>query len=409
MDTAQYAGRTIEEVATDSIVPYELNNKIHGPEAIDRVANSIREFGWTQPILVDETNVILAGHKRHAAARKLGLATVPIIRVAGLTAAQRKAYRIVDNKSSEESEWDLPNLGLELDSLEELGFDIEQFVISDWGEEHAEASPQVADDGYIADPEKIETRIKRGDVIELGEHRLMCGDATSADDIDALFAAERPAVLCWDPPFNVGFDYDGAYSGQDRKSDAEYMTFLNCVLSDFMRRGTPDHRGFVWQGLLNVRSFADWFSACGDWRLMAIAKNFVQARPTWLQWAWDPVIAFIGPEYTEKKNVSCRDWFLANTAATTPTDDRRISGVHPCPRPLDAVCYVLAAWSEPGDLVVDYTLGSGTTIIAADTLGRRCYGLEIEPRYCQVIVDRYRAHCAASGKECVIRINGEVQ
>ena len=122
----------IKNVPIGSIVPYELNNKIHDQSAVDRVANSISEFGWTYPILIDEQNIILAGHKRLLAAKKLGLKEVPVIIKEGLTAAQKKAYRIIDNKSSQESSWDLPNIELELSSLDEAGFDLEPFILNDF-------------------------------------------------------------------------------------------------------------------------------------------------------------------------------------------------------------------------------------------------------------------------------------
>ena len=116
----------------NEIIPYELNNKIHDDEAVNRVANSIAEFGWTYPILIDEQNIILAGHKRLLAAKKLGLEDVPVLVKEGLTAAQKKAVRIIDNKSSQESPWDLPNIELELSSLDEAGFDLEPFMLKDF-------------------------------------------------------------------------------------------------------------------------------------------------------------------------------------------------------------------------------------------------------------------------------------
>lgn len=168
----------------DAVIPYLLNNKTHKEDAIDRIASSIREFGWTYPLLIDENNSLLAGHKRLAAARKLGLAEVPVLVKSGLSEAQKKAYRIIDNKSSEESEWNLDNLKLDLDDLAAAEFDIEQFVLNDF--DFGKDDEEVVEDDHVSAPATA-SLIKLGDVIQLGPHRLVCGDSTDPKVVAQLF------------------------------------------------------------------------------------------------------------------------------------------------------------------------------------------------------------------------------
>lgn len=198
----------MELVAIESLIPYERNNKIHSDEAVDRIANSIAEFGWTYPILVDEQNIILAGHKRHKAAQKLGLKEVPILRKEGLTAEQKKAYRIIDNKSSEESEWNFEHLESELRALSEMQFDFGQFMLNDF--EFPILLEGLETEESPVPPVPAQPITKPGDIWCLGEHRLLCGDSTDAANWERLFGSKRADLVVTDPPYNV--DYTGKTS-----------------------------------------------------------------------------------------------------------------------------------------------------------------------------------------------------
>lgn len=200
------------EKPIDSLVPYGRNNKRHGDAEIERIANSINEFGWTFPILIDEHNAVLAGHKRLLAAKKLGLKSVPVIVKAGLSEAQKTAYRIIDNKSSQESEWDFENIALDLNALEEMEFDLEPFIVNDFA--FAEEESAIEEDAHtLSEPERVD--VKKGDLIQLGEHRVLCGDSTKPEDVERLLNGETPVLMVTDPPYGVEYDpewrseYDG--------------------------------------------------------------------------------------------------------------------------------------------------------------------------------------------------------
>ena len=218
-------------------------------------------------------------------------------------------------------------------------------------------------------------------------HRILSGDSTRTEDVARVVAGARPTLLCWDPPFNVGFSYEGAYRGQDNKSAAEYGDFLRCCIAAFEAHAAPAHVAFVWQGAPNLRHFAVWFAG-REWRLVPVTKNFIQARPTWMQWAWDPVVTWRSAVHAAKVAVNWRDYFSANTASTHATPDREVSGAHPCPRTVDVVRYFIEGWSQPGEVVADLSLGSGTTLVGAEQSGRLLVGVELEPRYVAVALER---------------------
>jgi len=179
----------IKNVPIKEIIPYERNNRVHSEQQIDRIANSIHDFGFNQPIVVDEANVILVGHGRLFASLKLGLREVPVYKLGGLTPAQKKAYRILDNKLQNDSTWNIDNLPLELQELRELGFDFERFGLEEL-EAGIEDDPEPEQDEFES-AEGMNTDIKRGDLIELGPHRLLCGDSLSKDDVSRLCDGQK--------------------------------------------------------------------------------------------------------------------------------------------------------------------------------------------------------------------------
>lgn len=245
-------------------------------------------------------------------------------------------------------------------------------------------------DDFDTTPDEGPTRVQPGEMWQLGRHRLLCGESTKREDVERLMGGERAAAVITDPPYNVDFKYDGAYAGQDDKSTTEYAAWLRSALSNGEECLSDGGVVFVWQAQPNVQHFAEWFRD-RDWRMFAACKNFIQSRPTWMQFAWDPVIVWTHGKNERKNHAGIRDWHLGETSNTQPTVDRVISGVHPCPRPLDTVQYVIEGHTSSGDVALDLFLGSGTTLIACERTGRRCYGIEIEPRYCDVILKRFEA------------------
>ena len=194
----------------DEVYPYECNNKIHRQPEITKIANSIKEFGWTYPILIDENNIVLAGHKRLQAAKQIGLTEVPTIRKDDLSDAQKRAYRIIDNKSSEESEYDPTNLTLELDEIKALDFDISKFITLNFDLDKIGETQDLdaQEDDYDAEP-PAEPKTKYGDIYQLGSHRLMCGNSTKEEDVEKLMNGEIADLLFTDPPYGMKKENEG--------------------------------------------------------------------------------------------------------------------------------------------------------------------------------------------------------
>lgn len=240
-------------------------------------------------------------------------------------------------------------------------------------------------------------RVQSGDIWKLGAHRLLCGDATKARDVTRLMAGEQASACITDPPYNVGLRYAGAFAGQDSKTPAQYGRWLRSTLRHAENHIEPGSLVFVWQAMANAQHYHQWFAG-RDWRIFASCKNFIQMRPTWMQYAVDPVICWTHGKRTGKSYVM-RDWHIGITSNTKRTPDRVIRGAHPCPRPLDTVQWLIEQATAPDAIVYDAFLGSGTTLIAAEVSGRRCYGLEIEPTYCDIILARWEQ---ATGRHAVL-------
>lgn len=240
-------------------------------------------------------------------------------------------------------------------------------------------------------------RVQSGELWALGRHRLLCGDATNAGDVARLMGGVKVYALLTDPPFNVGFSYQGAYAGRDNKSVSAYGKWLRKAIHNAEGSLAEGSSVFIWQAMLNVQHFHKWFMG-HDWRLFAACKNFVQMRPTWMQYAWDPVV-FWTHGSRPRKPYAMRDWHMAITSNTRPTPERRLTGEHPCPRPHDTLAWLIEQVTRMGDSVLDLFLGSGTTLIACERTGRICYGIEIEPRYCDIILRRWEQ---ATGQTAIL-------
>lgn len=257
--------------------------------------------------------------------------------------------------------------------------------------------PDVSTDGEPSTPLLSPVRAERGDLWQLGRHRLLCGDATQGGDVARLMGGVRVDTCITDPPYNVGLRYDGAYAGRDNKAPSEYGRWLRRALRQGERHLVPGSLVFVWQAMANVQYFHKWFAG-HDWRIFASCKNFVQLRRGgWMEHAFEPVICW---QYGESKRRSIiRDWHIGITSNTKPTPDRRIRAAHPCPRPLDTLEWLCEQVVTEDEIIYDCFLGSGTTLIACERTGRTCYGIEIEPHYCDIILRRWEQ---ATGQTAIL-------
>lgn len=397
----------IEQVKTEALIPYGFNNRKHSEQQIDRVANSIAQFGFNQPIVVDEDNIILVGHCRLEAAKKLSLERVPVMKKAGLTEAQKKAYRILDNKLQNDSEWNFESLELELSALEKMDFELEPWGLEELRNLFPEEEPQAEEDDFDETASlESEPFIKRGDLIELGRHRVLCGDSTSAADVAYLTVGGTVDLVVTDPPYGVAYigkTKDALTLENDDLDEAALDALWKAVVSNWLQ---ITRCGGVWYAAVPAGPLNLVFS-------LVLRESGVLRQQ--LVWAKDSMV--LGrSDYHYKHEPILYGWKPG--AAHHFTNDRTKTSVlefarpkasreHPTMKPLELWAELIANSSKRGEYVGDPFLGSGTTLIAADQLDRVCYGMEIEPRYCQVIIDRYAKYCAERNKPFECKINGE--
>lgn len=394
--------RKMEKLKTEAIIAYSNNNKSHADLQIDRVANSISEFGFTQPILVDEENVILAGHKRLAAAKRLGLPEVPCIRVANLSEAQKKAYRIVDNKTTEESPWDWISIRAELEDLALLNYSLDPFMEGFQFPEAEEDKARGEDDSFDGEI-PVHTSIKIGDVISLNEHVVVCGDSTQVDATEA----ESADLIITDPPYGV------SYVGKTK----EALTIENDNLS-------PEELKIFWskcldRSLSQLRPGGGCYVACPSGPLFVVFAGELTTRCVLRQtliWKKDSMVLGRSDYHYQHEPIlygwkpGAAHYFTSDRTKTSILEHSRPkrSEQHPTMKPISLWAELISNSSKKQDIVFDPFLGSGTTLIACDQLGRVCRGIELSPNYCQAIVERFKAYCEDSGKEFRCNINGAI-
>lgn len=381
----------LQTLKIKDIHPYERNAR-KNDQAVDAVAKSIEQCSYVAPIVVDENHVILAGHTRWKALKKLGRTECECIVKDGLTDEQKKKYRLLDNKTNELADWDFDLLAGELSGLDLSAFDF------DWGLRD-ELDTSVVEDNY--DPVlPAEPKSKLGDVYQLGDHRLMCGDSTSLADVQKLVGGAQMDLLLTDPPYNV--DYQGAAGKikNDNMEDTAFRRFLTDAFSNaamVMKPGAPfyiwhaDSEGYNFRGackdaMLRVRQCLIW-----------VKNSLVMGRQDF-QWKHEPCL-YGESEIEEDAHEPClygwtegkKHYFFKNRKQTTVLNfDKPVkSAEHPTMKPIKLFDYQMQCSSKPGENVLDLFAGSGTTIMAAEQNGRRAFCMEYDPKYTDVIVDRW--------------------
>lgn len=362
------------------LIPYENNPRIND-DAIDVVANSIKEFGFKNPIIIDKDNVIVCGHTRRLAAIKLGLTEVPCIRADDLTEDQIKAFRVADNKTSELSTWDLDKLKIELGEIE---LNMADFGFEDLLDQMKEL-PE--DDEFDADTElEKEAFVKKGDIWHLGRHKLMCGDSTTSD-VQVLMEGKYADLCVTDAPYNV--DYEGG-SGMkiqnDNMSGEEFYKFLDKAFKNINLSLKP---GACFYEFFATREHVNFENALKDNDLspkqeLIWSKNgqFTLGRQDY-QWDFEP--CFYG-----WKNGASHNWYSDRKQKCVLTFDKpKRNELHPTQKPVPLISYLMKNSSRPKDLVIDLFGGSGTTLIAAEETDRTCFTMEIDEKYASAIVRRY--------------------
>ena len=377
-----------------SIRPYEKNPR-RNDEAVDAVAASIREFGWQQPIVVDKDGVIIAGHTRYKAAKKLKCDTVPVVVADDLTEDQVKAYRLADNKTGELAEWDTAMLGEELAELAD--FDMSQFGFDTILQEEAR---EAEEDDYDVNPPE-EPKAKLGDIYQLGRHRLMCGDSTDAESVYQLCQDGQVDMLLTDPPYGV--DYTGKTKDalkiqNDATSDETLRDMLADAFSAANNIMKPGAVFYIWHADSKALVFRIACQMAG-WEvrqvLIWVKNTMVMGRQDY-QWKHEPCL------YGWKDGAG-HLWASDRKQTTILNFDKPTKNKeHPTMKPVKLFDYQIQNNTKGGDIVLDLFGGSGTTIVACEQNGRCARVMELDPRYVDVIIDRWEK---LTGEKAVL-LNG---
>lgn len=382
----------VEYRPLEMLVPYARNARTHSEAQVADIAGSIREFGFTNPVLIAEDDTLIAGHGRVLAARKLGMETVPAIVLSGLSETQRRALVIADNRIAINAGWDEELLKLELSDLQEAGFDL-GLTGFDAGELRSllDDGPAMGLTDEDAAPEVPETATTRpGDLILLGEHRLLCGDATKPDDVTRLLAGARPHLMVTDPPYGV--EYDPAWRNEAGVSATKRTgKVANDDRADW-REAWALFQGdtvYVWHGAIHATTVAESLIACGfDIRAQIVwSKNrFALGRGDY-HWQHEPCWYAVRKGTRSHWQGSRNQSTLWSIAAAGAEDEATPHGTQ---KPVEAMRRPIVNNSERGDAIYEPFCGSGTTLIAAETIGRACFAIELDPAYCDVVVRRWQ-------------------
>jgi site-specific DNA-methyltransferase (adenine-specific) len=381
----------VEMRPVESIRPYENNPRLNDP-GVDAVAESIKAFGFRQPVVVDEDGVIIVGHTRYKAALKLGLSEVPVHVAVGLSPAQARAYRIADNQTATLSAWDDDKLPLELIELQKLDFDLS---LTGFSSDDLQRLLAPAGTEGLTDPDDVpeapdEAVTKPGDVWQLGRHRLVCGDSTDSEVISRLMDGTTARMMFTDPPWNVAIGQDANPRHRQREglaNDDLSAADFRALLDGFLAAAAPYVTGDVycvlgaseWPTLdAAMRQAGYHWSATVVWVkdvfVLGRSKYHRRYEPIWYGWRDGGSSSFNGRRDLDDV------WEIARP---------KRSEEHPTMKPVELVRRAVEASSQPGDAVLDPFGGAGSTLIAAEQTGRTAYLSELEPHFCNVIVRRF--------------------
>ncbi|MFR8852142.1 MAG: site-specific DNA-methyltransferase [Gardnerella vaginalis] len=369
------------------LIPYVRNARTHSEVQVSQIAASIREFGFLSPILVAEDNTILAGHGRLAAALKLGLKKVPCVKENHLTETQKRAYIIADNKLSLNAGWDNELLAVELSELEGADFNLDLL-----GFDEAElssifdADKDVSDDDFDVEKELEEPCFsKTGDIWTLGRHRVICGDATKLETYKTLLEDTKVNLVVTDPPYNVNYEGSAGKIKNDNMEDDKFYQFLFNSFVNMEQAMADDASIYVFhadtEGLNFRKAFQDagfYLSGCCIWK----KPSLVLGRSPY-QWQHEPCL------YGWKKKGK-HNWYAGRKETSVwEFEKSKKNADHPTMKPIALLAYPIKNSSMTNSLVLDPFAGSGSTLIACEQTGRICYAIELDEKYCDVIVKRY--------------------
>jgi len=365
----------IEIADISSIKPYENNPRKLSETAIEKVAMSLKEYGFRQPIVVDKDRVIVAGHTRFRASKKLGLKQVPVSIIDNLTEEQINAYRIADNRTAEESEWDNELLKMEIKELEAKDFKLDLLGFNDdqLNDILFEEKQGLTDEDEV--PEAPEEPIsKLGDIWKLGNHRVMCGDSTIIDEIDKLTEKQKPDMIFTDPPYNVAFNgRSGKFDviKNDNLEESEFNNFIDTIISNL--------------NILNINTYY----ICCNWAFYGVLQKKLKPKACIV---WAKNVFGLGRGYRHQHEFILFDGFI-DASIKNESDLWKISKdtkyKHPTQKPVELSSRAIKNSSKPQNTILDIFGGSGSTLIACEKLNRKARIMELDPIYCDVIIKRW--------------------
>lgn len=428
----------IEYLKINDLKPYERNTRKHEEHDVDQIAKSIEKYGFSDPIGVwGKQNIIVEGHGRLLAAKQLGMESVPVIHLDHLSDAERREYAIMHNRTAELSSWDFQLLSQELDDLDLGAFDFDgldintnDFDVNELEEVDAPEPPE-------------EPKSKRGQIYQLGNHRLMCGDSTSSEDVSRLMDGAEADIIITDPPYNVAIN-QGAESLEEKKilhkrrddlkiendqwdSEEGFMEFLTDALGNGKEHLKAGGVFYIWYGSTQAKAFLAALEALGlqlreelVWvkHIFSFTRQDYQWRHEACLYGWKEGAAHyfinsrtettvienlqsIEPEKMKKEElVELVKKMLSETATTVIHEDKpTASKLHPTMKPINLIGYQLRNSSKIGECVLDLFGGSGTTLMAAEQTKRKCYMMEYDPHYADVIIQRWEEY---TGRKAVL-------
>ena len=393
-------------ISIDKLVPYVNNARTHSAEQILKLRSSLREFGFVNPIIIDREFNVIAGHGRLMAAKEEGIEEVPCVFVDFLTDAQKKAYILADNRMAMDAGWDEELLKIEMEELQNLGYDLEftGFDEKELADLFGVDDKEVKEDEFdlTAALEKA-SFVERGDVWFVGKHKLMCGDATSSEDVAKLMEDKKANLILTDPPYNVAFkSSDGLTIQNDSMKNNDFYEFLFSSFKNMAEHLENGGAAYIFhadtEGLNFRKAFIDagfHLAGCCIW----VKDSLVLGRSDY-QWQHEPVLyGFLQngkhPWYSDRKQTTIWNF-----------DKPKKNSNHPTSKPLDLLAYPINNSTQANAIVIDTFGGSGSTLMACEQMNRICYTMELDEKYASVILRRYVEDTNDSENVYVIR-NGE--
>lgn len=412
---------TIEEISIGNIIPYE-NNPRNNKEAVPYVKKSIQEFGFKVPIIIDSNNVIVAGHTRYMAAVELEMETIPCVRADDLTEEQIKAFRIADNKVSEYSSWDFEKLLSEMEGIQEL--DMSMFGFEDNEPEEV----KVVEDDFSEDDIPEVPKSKRGQLYQLGNHRLLCGDSTSEADVDRLMNGSIADLVVTDPPYNVNVSNSkGMKIENDNLGEKQFREFLEKAFFNLEKNLKEGGAFYVWLAAKEWIAFEEALNTNGLYVRQELIWNknaFTLGRQDY-QWKHEPCMYgwkdgaahyFIDDRsqstiFEDEKALDFKSMkkpeliellekVYSDKISTTIINENKptINDLHPTMKPLKLISRLVKNSSKQGENVLDLFGGSGSTIMTCEQLGRKCFTMEYDPKYVDAIINRWEEFTGRKAK-----------